>query len=334
MNSLKFCIIIIIIGHLFLSCTNNDNVEKNLSTREGDFLGMSQPKDSAEVFASEFISTDFNERDAAFSPDGNEFFYSLKGPSFYSLIHVIRKGEIWQNPEVVSFSGKYSDIEPCFSLDGTQLYFVSNRPLKGEGEPKDYDIWYVETDNDTWGTPKNLGLPINTGANEFYPSFTEDGTIYFCANYENGIGGEDLYYSKFKDGKYHEPVNLGDSVNSEYDEFNSFISPDGSFIMFTSMGWGDGFGGGDLWISFKKENNKWTKTKNMGEQINSPFFEYCPSLTPGGKYLFFTSNRSSTKNYSTNSLTYNKILGGLRSVLNGSQNIYWISTDFVNTLKK
>jgi Tol biopolymer transport system component len=325
-------LLFLITGSIIISCTTNQETENKKLV--GNYLGQTTHSDSAIVFAEEIISTEFNERDATFSPDGNEFFYSLKGPSFYSLVHLIRKNGVWQKPVVASFSGSYTDIEPCFSPDGTKLFFVSTRPISGKGEPKDYDIWYVEKNNGIWANPTNIGLPVNTGANEFYPSFTKEGTLYFCAKYENGIGGEDLYSSEFKNGQYLTPVNLGDSVNSAQDEFNSFVSANGDFIMFTSMGWGTGFGGGDLWISFRKENNSWTKPKNMGEKVNSPFFEYCPSLTPNGKFLFFTSNRSSSKNFSTTPLTYNKMINGLNSIINGSQNIYWISTDFINGLNK
>lgn len=306
--------------------------EKGNDELKGDYLGFRQPSDSAEVFGPGIVSTEFNVRDAAFSPEGNEFFYSVKGSSFYSVLHFKRKGEEWHGPEIAPFSGKYSDIEPCFSPDGKRLYFVSNRPLNDTGDPKDYDIWFAEKVNNTWGEAENLGEPINTAANEFYPSFTTDGTIYYCANYETGIGGEDLYYSKLIDGIYQTPENLGDSVNTVRDEFNSFVSPDGLFIMFTSTGWGSGFGRGDLWISFNNGNGEWTKPKNMGEKINSAFFEYCPSITPDGKFFFFTSNRSSSQNYSSNKISYKQLAEGLRSNINGSENIYWIKSDFIRKI--
>ena len=72
----------------------------------------------------------------------------------------------------------------------------------------------------------------------------------------------------------------------------------------------------------------------MGEKINSPYFEYCPSITPDGKYFFFTSNRSDGESYSETVLTYDKIIEELNSTINGSQNIYWIRADFINGLNK
>jgi len=332
MKIIKLLSFSIIVTILFTFCNSEKNYQDQIYN--GEYIGRIPPGDSALIFAENLVSDEFNVRDAAFSPDGKEFFYSLKGPSFFSIIQLKRKGDIWQKSEVASFSGKYSDIEPCFSPDGSKLYFVSNRPLEENGEPKDYDIWYVEKVSGRWSSPKNIGLPINTEANEFYPSFTTEGTMYFCAKYDNGIGGEDLFYSELINGKFQEPVNLGDSVNSARDEFNSFVSPDEKYIIYTSTGWGAGLGGGDLWISFRKEDNSWSKPKNMGLKVNSPFFEYCPSLTPDGKYLFFTSNRNKGEKFSSSKLSYNQIIDGLQSTLNGSQNIYWISTNFIKKLNQ
>jgi hypothetical protein len=71
----------------------------------------------------------------------------------------------------------------------------------------------------------------------------------------------------------------------------------------------------------------------MGYKINSAFFEYCPSITPDGKFFFFTSNRSSNQYYSSNRITYKELTEGLRSNLNGSENIYWIKSDFIREIQ-
>jgi Tol biopolymer transport system component len=318
---------------LLTSCIkeiNNDDKE----IVNGKYPGETTPSDSAIIFADNFISTEFNERDMTLHPHGDELFYSLRtADGTYSIIQVKKNNGGWQSPQVASFSGIYSDLEPCYSLDGEKLFFVSNRPRNENGDLKDYDIWFVEKKGKFWGIPKNLGAPVNTEANEFYPSFTFDSTIYFCAKREDAIGGEDLFYSELKNGSYQEPINLGDSINTAMDEFNAFIEPSGKYIIFTSTGWGTGYGGGDLWISFRKDNKDWSQPLNMGGKVNSPFFEYCPSLTPDGKYLFFTSNKRIESNIAKDKLTYNKIVEELQTTLNGSQNIYWISTEIINELK-
>ena len=315
-----------------ISCTKSIN-ENSSHQLKGNYLGFSAAGDTAQIFAEGIVSTQFNERDMTFSPNGDEFFYSLKGPSFYSLIHMKQINGVWNEKSVAPFSGQYSDLEPCFSPDGKKLFFVSNRPTTDNKETKDYDIWYVEKTDTGWGSPINPGAPLNTEANEFYPSITKDGTIYFCARTETAIGGEDLFYAKLVDGKYQTPVNLGDSINTERDEFNAFISAEEDYIIYTSTGWGAGLGGGDLWISFRNKDNSWKKPQNMGDKINSPFLEYCPSISPDGKYLFYTSSRSSAENFSHKKLLLNDIINGLQSTINGSQNIYWINSEVIEKLR-
>ena len=69
---------------LFSFCSSEQTqISPKLS---GNYIGQTTPTDSSLIFAEGLISTEFIERDAAFSPDGNDFFYSLKGPKFYSLI--------------------------------------------------------------------------------------------------------------------------------------------------------------------------------------------------------------------------------------------------------
>ena len=79
----------------------------------------------------------------------------------------------------------------------------------------------------------------------------------------------DVFKSRFIDGHYSEPENLGGSINSEFAESNPYIAPDESYLIFTSHGRSDGYGKYDLYISFRKTEGSWTKAKNMGNQSNS-----------------------------------------------------------------
>ena len=97
--------------------------------------------------------------------------------------------------------------------------------------------------------------------------------------------------SKRKNGRYSAPENLGSAVNSEKNDWDAVIAPDESFIIFSSQDRADSFGQQDLYISFRKEEGGWTVAKNMGQSVNSPSDEICPSLSLDGKHLFFTSRR-------------------------------------------
>jgi len=101
---------------------------------------------------------------------------------------------------VAPFSGNYYDLEATFAPDGKTLYFVSNRPLLKDSTLKDFDIWKTEKINGIWQAPKNLGNIINTEADEFYPSVTKNGTIYFTAQYKHSKGKEDIWMSRLVNG--------------------------------------------------------------------------------------------------------------------------------------
>lgn len=285
---------------------------------------------TATLFAPGLVSTHMAERDAALSPSNNEFFFSITSYTQPTIAYIHFENSAWSKPEVASFSGVYSDIEPHFSADGNRLFFASNRPLNEGGELKDFDIWYVDRSDDGWGKPVNVGEPVNTPANEFFPSVTKSGTLYWCAKRSDGLGGEDLFFSTPHEGKYASVHLMPDSVNSASDEYNAFVDPDERYIIFTSHGWGAGMGRGDLWICYQKPNGTWTRPLNMGEKVNSQAFEFCPFVSHDGKYLFFTSNRvDSTKK---TAVTYSEIHSFSLQAKNSLSNIYVISASIIEEL--
>src|SRR5690606_23552572 len=138
--------------------------------------------------------------------------------------------------------------------------------------------------------------------------------------------------SKYQNGKYETPVNLGASINTASDEYNACVSPDGSFILFTTHGWGEGFGSGDLYVSFRDENSHWKKPVNLGDQVNTPAFEFCPSVSPDGQTLFFT--RRNIPEAENKKWSYFEMLSSFSSIENGQGNIYTIGTEFIHKLNQ
>ncbi len=293
-------------------------------------LDISTAPATAQVFGEGVISTGLYERDMAISPDGNEMFYTIVSPqNIFSAIIYLQKDKKgnWSKPEVASFSGRYSDLEPAFAPDGKKLFFVSNRSVTGDSV-KDFDVWYVEKKDGNWVNPVNIGKPINTDANEFYPSVANNGNLYFTANYERGKGREDIYVAKWENGKYSEPVSLDTAVNSPLYEFNAFVSPDEQFILFTSYGRKDDKGRGDLYISTKDASGNWQPAKNLSI-LNSERLDYCPFVSFDKKILFFSSERSNLKESYPTPVTYQSLIEQRTGILNGESNIYWISLDKV-----
>ena len=134
--------------------------------------------------------------------------------------------------------------------------------------------------------------------------------MFFQAVRDDSFGSRDIYYSTLNNGRFAEPIHLGREINSEYSEGDVLIASDESYMIVNSSSRPDDLGNSDLYISFKKEDGSWTKLKNMGNIINSSETDYCPMLSPDGKYLFFTSKRT------------------------GNGDIYWVDAKIIDDFKK
>lgn len=237
----------------------------------------------------------------------------------------------WASPQVATFSGMYRDGEPHFSPDGNKILFRSTRPLSGKGEPIAHtDIWIVEKDDMGWGKPRNAGPIINSEKDDLYPTVSRSGDMYFASNRDDGW---DIYVSENINGEYTKPKKLSTAINSEFGDWDAFLAPDESYIIFGSNGRPDGLGESDLYISFRKEDGTWSQSKNMGPQINTPFREVDPVVTSDGKYIFFRSNRRIHNEYSEVPLTYNELIKILTVPGNGEGDIYWVSAKVIEELK-
>jgi ankyrin repeat protein len=258
---------------------------------EGDYLGQKAPGLVPERFAPGVISTEKYELNSVFSADGQEFYYAVQtGPMNWKIMVAKRQDNRWAKAVPAPFSGQYSDVDMAFSADGSKLYFCSNRPLEENGSAKkDFDIWMVERSGGDWSKPRHAGAVINSKESEFYPSFAKDGTLYFQSTRPDSRGEKDIYLAHPVDGDYKKIENAGDAVNSDLSEGDALISPDQDFLIL-SVEKPDGFGQGDLYISFKDQDGGWTAPKSMGDQVNSKYHENCPTLSPDGKFLFFTRN--------------------------------------------
>ena len=179
-----------------------------------------------------------NEGAHAISQDGRYFiFTSCNRPdglgSCDMYISVFKQGQ-WTKPVNmgVGFNGPSWDAQPCFDLDGTAIYFSSNR----EGGFGGKDIWYMyRLSSDSWSRPVNAGANINTPDNEESPLIHFDGrSIYFMRDGKDGLGGYDIYMSRRGlDDKWQKPENLGAPINSGSDEGALSLHPDGIHAILT-----------------------------------------------------------------------------------------------------
>jgi len=278
-------------------------------TEKQSYLAQEPPTTTPKIFAKDLISkTDQSEFGSVFSKNGKEFFYGVDINGRTEIRYVQFKQGKWTPAITILSHEKYGYNDPFLSPDEQELYYISNQPLNGKGEPKDIDIWYSKRTEDGWSEPINAGPNINSAKEEYYISFTKEGKMYFSTNInaeEKRQGNFDIYTSERTNGAYQSKQKLGPAINTNAYEADVFIAPDESYMIFCANRRDVGLGRGDLYISFKDANGDWTPSVNMGSPINSEKHELCPFVTADGKYLFYTSN----------------------------QDIYWVSTEVLNAFR-
>lgn len=272
-------------------------------------------------------------RDFTMDANGIESYFTIQSPN--EEVSVIAKSSIgengWNMPTIATFSGKYKDMEPFLSPDGLRLYFVSNRPVdQTSTAPKDFDIWYVErtTSTSEWSAPINIGAPINTEHNEFYPAVAQNGNLYYTCDCPGALGRDDIFFSSYKNGEYTAPVALNENINSEGFEYNSYISPDDSYLVFGGYNREDGQGSGDLYVSFKDDSGTWGKAIPLPTPINSKYMDYCPFMDLRNNVLYFTSRRSREPSAAMESM--DSLLKYLNSYENGGSRLYKAQFDILS----
>lgn len=304
----------------------------------GPYLGQQPPGAEPVIFAPGIVSTGQEERDLTMTPDGREIYFCVILNQLFSKIVVVREeGGRWTSPEVAPFSTNpaWSDIEPFISPDGKKFFFVSNRPPSGTGPAtKQYDIWVMDRQASAWGEPHLVEAPVQSEANEFFPSVTRDGTLYFCRR-QQGEEADHIFRSRLVDGKYREPEKLGPEVNGGQAEFNACIAPDESFIIICIFGREDSIGATDYYISFRDHNDRWTGPFNLGPKINTPAGqEYSPAFSPDGRYFFFMTVRPLPgAPPPAAERSYRDLLNQLEQPGNGKPDIWWMEASFIEALR-
>ncbi len=285
-STLLLSIICLLINNCILGQTSQGSNMK--------YLGEQPPGLTPKVFAPDQVSLEHEyEYGSVFSANGDEFFYGVDTGGKAEIRYMKLQHNKWSAPVKLIFSEENSFNDPFLSPDETRLYFISDLTMNGSNEQKDYDIWYVERKENGWSQPINAGEAINSSKNEYYMSFTNEGTMYFSSNAKadpHQGNNFDIYASKNNSGEFQIPQKLDGSVNTPNYEADVFVAYDESYLIFSSVR-SDGYGNGDLYISFKNGDNTWTQAKTMGDIINTSGHELCPFVSKDEKYFFYTSDK-------------------------------------------
>ncbi|MHC4433879.1 MAG: TolB family protein [Planctomycetota bacterium] len=147
----------------------------------------------------------------------------------------------------------------------------------------------------TFGTPTDLGPPVNSSAWEVAPNISADGLeLFFWSTRPGGSGQGDIWVTTraTKEDDWGNPVNLGPTVNSSTWDVHTCVSADGLSLYFGSMRPGTS-GHYDLWVTTREtRNDDWGPPVNLGPTVNTSVGEWGVSISADGLSLYFSSQRA------------------------------------------
>jgi Tol biopolymer transport system component len=267
-------------------------------TASSELSDISRTGAVPELYGAGVFSTGAWDFFMAWTPDQRDVFFCHASDDFSTFeIFETRLGVDgrWSQPVHPPFASRWSNSDPHLTIDGRRVFFISNRPLPGETSNearKSYDVWYADRNADgSWSEGHHLDAALNDpNGNEWSPSVAANGNLYYGSNRAGGRGDQDIWISRFVNGRYQAPENLGDSANTPGGEIEPWIAPDESYLIISGARRPDSTGSYDLYISARR-NGVWQKSRPIGAGINTRAAEFNPSVTPDGKWLFFSSNR-------------------------------------------
>jgi Tol biopolymer transport system component len=297
MKTTKLIILISVLSlHTVFAQGNMEN-DADFPMLQGPYLGQKTPGLIAEIFAPGMVSIDGRyEYGISFSPDLDEIYFSANKNNEPADIYFSKiEGKKWRPIQKVKFTNKDGEMEPFITADGTRMYFTGY-----SADYTDNKIWYVDRLDNGWSNAAKLDSPIN-GDDVMYLTQAKNGDVFY-----DNITKRKMYTSSSKNGGFPEVQEVEAAIGS-----HAFISPSQDYLLVQAQNKEDKERGSDIYVYFKQEDGTWTKPINLGNTVNSNYGEAVPSVTPDGKYLFFSR--------------YNEE-GEL-------SNLYWVSTDIINKLK-
>lgn len=269
-------------------CNNGKELMKRPPVRAklenlGPLVNSSYPDYSPFITADEseivFTSRRPNTTGGSIDPGSGEYFEDLYMAKF--------KNGQWDSAEDIGAPINTSDNDATAYLtsDGQKLFVF--RDINGG------DIYVSNYGANGWSDPVALDKNINSPYHESSVCLSPDGkTLYFVSDRPGGVGGRDIYKSYLQeDSTWGPAINLGDTINTPYDEEGVFIHPDGKTMYFSSKGHNT-MGGYDIFKSVY-DSGHWSVPENMGYPINTPDDDVFFIVSASGKHGYFASAKDS-----------------------------------------
>ncbi|MES2522675.1 MAG: hypothetical protein V4617_08275 [Gemmatimonadota bacterium] len=250
--------------------------------------------DTTAMFAPGVISTG-DVFASTFTPDGRTVYFT-SATSDRTRMHIMQStwnGSAWGAPTRASFSTGDREMDPHVSSDGKTVYFTAPRRQGAVATDADGD-W------DTWSAKLGGTEPAsritslaNSADNEMYPSITYDEALFFgVRSRANPDAPGEIRYIHPKIRTTPVLVPMGPDV---LNPSNPYITFDGRVLIVSASG-AEGRGRADLYVLVRRGDGRWSAPRNLGREVNTTDVEFCPGLSPDGRYLFFSRVRYDESN--------------------------------------
>jgi len=254
----------------------------------------------------ENLNSRWDEQNPILSPDGKSLYFSrandslnVGGPRDKGDIWFSRLSEdgIWSVPENLGqpVNDYLKNYLLGFSPDGN-IMFLNQEKRNPGGLIINDGISYSVFSGGSWSKPARLSVDYLLNKSQHQSgSISADGTLMFLSLQSYASRGEeDIYISRYSNGKWTQPINLGSEINTEGQEMTPYLSPDKNSIYFASNGHG-GRGGVDLYVAERtgEDWTSWSKPKNMGTVVNSSGVELSYFIDPRNEIAYLSSTQNS-----------------------------------------
>ncbi|MDD4149279.1 MAG: OmpA family protein [Bacteroidales bacterium] len=210
------------------------------------------------------------------------------------------------------------DASVGLSPDGQILYTYKGVP--------DGTIFESKLDGDNWSKPKEMNKNINTKFHETSASISYDSKqLYFVSDREKdefgnkSYGGKDIYVcEKLDNGKWGPARNIGEPINTKYDEEGVFMHPDGITMYFCSKQEGS-MGGYDIFYSENNGAGNWSEPVNIGYPVNTPDDDVFFVVAGNARYAYYSSARDG--GYGLQDIYRITFLGPEKLIVVGSEDV-------------
>lgn len=169
-----------------------------------------------------------------------------------------------------------------------KMVFVASARETGNSGRRSLQLFFAEWKNGEW--TETIPFPYNSRHHSISdPTISEDGKVlYFSSDMGGGLGGKDLYKSTLVDNTWTQPQNLGETVNTPYDEAFPFLRQNQT-LYFASNGH-PGMGGLDIFETAITAEG-YSEPRNAGYPINTSYDDFGMVVDSLDTHGYFSSNR-------------------------------------------